>query len=175
MENEIEWGIGSRIEHESYGEGVIVENSLTHYNVWFKRRGDVEISKTDDRMTALEAKEANDSISLKEVENVMSGLLEKWADITEVVELGKRWVGGTMTLHPLDSNLASKEIPIEAFFHKIVMTRDRLRVMEQRINSHKGLNDEEKVNLQQYISRIYGSLTTFNVLFADKDDQFRGS
>ena len=79
-----------------------------------------------------------------------------------------------MILKPRDASLKSKEIPIETFFHKIVMTRDRLRVMEQRINSHKGLSGEEKVNLQQYITRIYGSLTTFNVLFDDRDYHFRG-
>ena len=79
-----------------------------------------------------------------------------------------------MILQPEDSSLQSKEIPIETFFHKIVMVRDRLRVMEQRINSSKGLNDEEKVNLQQYITRIYGSLTTFNVLFKNKENQFQG-
>jgi hypothetical protein len=78
-----------------------------------------------------------------------------------------------MTLQPGDRNLQSKEIPIEAFFHKIVMVRDRLRVMEQRINS-SDLTDEEKVNLQQYVTRIYGSLTTFNILFAEKDDYFVG-
>ncbi|MFZ1255152.1 MAG: hypothetical protein WAR77_02315, partial [Saprospiraceae bacterium] len=69
--------------------------------------------------------------------------------------------------------LKEKEIPIEKFFHKIVMLRDRLRVMEQRINS-SNLTDEEKINLQQYITRIYGSLTTFNVLFRHKEHQFVG-
>jgi hypothetical protein len=76
-------------------------------------------------------------------------------------------------LEPGDKSLKSKEIPIDGFFHKIVMVRDRLRVMEQRINSSK-LEEDEKVNLQQYITRIYGSLTTFNILFADKDDYFVG-
>ena len=78
-----------------------------------------------------------------------------------------------MILQPDDDSLKPKEIPIETFFHKIVMVRDRLRVMEQRINS-SDLNDEEKVNLQQYITRIYGSLTTFNVLFKHKEDSFVG-
>ena len=100
--------------------------------------------------------------------------MKNWSDITQLIPLGSKWEGGMMILKPRDASLKSKEIPIETFFHKIVMTRDRLRVMEQRINSHKGLSGEEKVNLQQYITRIYGSLTTFNVLFDDRDYHFRG-
>jgi hypothetical protein len=100
-------------------------------------------------------------------------ILTQWSDISQTVDLGDKWIGGSMILRPGDDNLKDKEIPIEAFFHKIVMVRDRLRVMEQRVNS-SALNDEEKVNLQQYITRIYGSLTTFNVLFREKDDYFVG-
>ena len=79
-----------------------------------------------------------------------------------------------MELRPSNISLKSKEIPIETFFHKIVMLRDRVRVMEQRINSHPLMNDEDKVNMQQYITRIYGSLTSFNVLFKNADQQFVG-
>ena len=89
-------------------------------------------------------------------------------------KIGSRWIGGEMILQPADMAQQAKVIPVEAFFHKIVMVRDRLRVLEQHINSSKKLDDADKVDLQQYITRIYGSLTTFNVLFAEPDDCFRG-
>jgi len=104
----------------------------------------------------------------------VKGILRKWSDLQEVVPLGDRWVGGTVIIKPKDPHLQPKEIPIDDFFHKIVMLRDRLRVLEQGINSNSKLSDEDKVNLQQYITRCYGSLTTFNILFKIKDHQFVG-
>lgn len=92
----------------------------------------------------------------------------------EHVPLGDRWQNGMMLLQPADKTLKPKEIPIDDFFHKIVMLRDRLRVLEQNINISKNLSDEEKVNIQQYITRCYGSLTTFNVLFKNKEHWFVG-
>jgi hypothetical protein len=100
-------------------------------------------------------------------------ILRHWSDISEVVDLGDRWDGGTMILKPGDDSLKPKEVPIEQFFHKIVMVRDRLRVMEQKVNASK-LTDEDKVDIQQHITRIYGSLTTFNVLFKHKEHLFVG-
>ncbi len=104
----------------------------------------------------------------------LARILRLWGEVTDVVPLGDRWVGGTMILQPADKSQKPKELPIEVFFHEVVMLRDRIRVMEQQINAHKKLSDEDKVNLQQYITRIYGTLTTFNVLFKNKEHWFVG-
>jgi hypothetical protein len=89
-------------------------------------------------------------------------------------ELGGRWQGGEMILKPGKEGTADKHVPLEALFHKIVMIRDRLRVLEQKVNGHPNLSDEDKVQMQQYVTQCYGSLTTFNVLFADRRDSFVG-
>lgn len=96
--------------------------------------------------------------------------LEKPADFAG--QLGLRWHKGKMVLHPADPTLQTKEVELETFFHKVVMVRNQLRVLEQKINAHEKLSEAEKVEMQGYITRCYGSLTTFNVLFKEKEDQF---
>ncbi len=90
------------------------------------------------------------------------------------VPLAGKWEGGTVRLIPADEKLQAKDLPIDALFHKVVMVRDRLRTLEQKINTHPKLTDTDKVDMQQYVTRCYGSLTTFNVLFKEKADQFVG-
>lgn len=166
-------GIGSRVKHPAYDEGVILEVDVAAYKCCFMQFGLKHVGKDYNGWEVIEAIEHTASVSFTEAEKSLAKILQSWMGVSEKVELGDKWDDGVMILKPGDDSLKSKEIPIDIFFHKIVMVRDRLRVMEQRINSSK-LTDEEKVNLQQYITRIYGSLTSFNVLFKYKDDHFRG-
>lgn len=167
-------GIGTRVKHASYGQGIICQIGLTGYMISFFEGGLREIERDADLEIMEIVETANNMITFEEVEDALLKILERHTDVAPVIPLGDRWKGGLMVLEPKDENLAVKEIPIETFFHKIVMMRDRLRVLEQNINSHKSLSDEEKVNLQQYITRCYGSMTSFNILFREKDDHFKG-
>jgi len=172
-----ELSVGSRVDHPRYGEGIVSKNNLTAYEIFFEHGGKMEITKRNTDLTVLTKNEdaPKSGISITEIEKVISYVLDKYASLNEVVPLGEKWVGGTMLLQPANKSLQPKEIPVEVFFHKIVMLRDRLRVLEQNINSNSVLTDEEKVDLQQYITRIYGSLTTFNILFNDKEHYFVGA
>jgi hypothetical protein len=89
--------------------------------------------------------------------------------------IADRWTGGQLVMKPGKAGTQEKTVPIEAFFRKIIAVRDRLRVLEQRINSHPKLADEDRLQLQEYITKAYGSLTTFNVLFAEGEDRFVGT
>lgn len=166
-------GIGSRVKHPAFGDGVVISIDVIAYRVCFITYGIKLVGKDYQAWEIIDRVEAEDKVSFTEAEKSLVKILKTWSDITEIVPLGDKWKNGVMILKPDDSSLKPKEIPIDTFFHKIVMVRDRVRVMEQRINA-SDLSDEEKVNLQQYITRIYGSLTTFNILFRNKEDQFVG-
>src|SRR6476660_701927 len=168
-------GIGTRLQHTHYGPGVIVGIRYATYLISFIHKGIIEVGKTDDELDDIQPENVSEEIETNsEVEKSLLKILRLWGSVSEVVKLGEKWIGGKILLQPQDASLKPKEIPIDAFFHKIVMARDRLRVLEQNINSHKKLSDEEKVNLQQYITRVYGSFTTFNVLFKNKEHWFAG-
>ena len=168
-------GIGTRLQHPQYGPGVIVGVRLATYLISFISDGIKEIDKNDDKLEEIIPENVTVELeTTSDVEKSLLKILRLWSDASEIVPLGDRWKGGTMLLQPADKTQKAKEIPIDVFFHKIVMLRDRLRVMEQQINANKLLSDEDKVNLQQYITRIYGTLTTFNVLFKNKENWFIG-
>lgn len=168
-------GIGTRLQHTQHGPGVIIGVKYATYLISFINTGIKEIDKTDSNLDEIIPENVTAEIETSsELERSLLKILRLWGDVTEKVPLGDKWTGATMLLQPADKTLKPKEIPIEDFFHKIVMLRDRLRVLEQNINSNKKLSDEEKVNIQQYITRCYGSLTTFNVLFKNKEQWFVG-
>ncbi len=166
-------GIGSRINHAEYGKGVVTNVSSKEYWVTFIENG-LETIAIDSEFEVIEhAENEVDTVSFYDVEQSLLSILKKWNGLGEPVAIGDKWKGGNMKLTPGQAGLAAKDVPIDVFFHKIVMLRDRLRVMEQKINA-SNLEEIEKVELQQYITRIYGSLTTFNVLFKSQNDYFVG-
>ncbi len=168
-------GIGTRLQHIQHGPGVIVGIKYATYLISFINVGVKEIDKTDTNLEEIIPENVSAEVETQsEVEKSLLKILKMWGGITENVPLGDKWHGGMMLLQPADKSLKPKEIPIADFFHKVVMLRDRLRVLEQNINSHKKLSDEDKANIQQYITRCYGSLTTFNVLFKNKEQWFVG-
>ncbi len=168
-------GIGTRLQHTQYGPGVIAGIRYATYLISFINHGRKEIDKTDPKLDEIIPENVTAEIEThSDVERSLLKILRLWGGVTENVPLGDKWSGGVLLIQPADKSLKPKEIPIADFFHKVVMLRDRLRVLEQNINSHKKLNDEEKANIQQYITRCYGSLTTFNVLFKNKEHWFLG-
>ncbi len=170
--------IGMKVKHPAYGAGSVKTISERTVDISFDD-GSVRTVSPDG--SALQPAEAQVEVSGLEVsleqfiEQVAGKVVEELGlekPDQLVQELGRKWNGGKMMLHPKDESLQPKEIPMETFFHKVVMMRNNLRVLEQKINSSDTLNEGEKVELQQYITRCYGSMTTFNLLFADKKSYF---
>ena len=170
---------GDTIKHPLYGKGTVIKVEATFFTLNFPNRGNMDISKRTEDLEWIPASEnviesSEEELTYSKLESTLRNLLNNFSDIQQIVPIGEKWQGGTLILQPADKSLKPKEIPIETFFHKIVMVRDRIRVMEQQINSHQQLSDADKVDLQQYITRMYGSLTTFNVLFKDTNHYFVG-
>jgi len=166
-------GIGSRINHSEFGIGVVTNVTSNHYWITFIEKGLETITIDDPKFEIIELIEDEvDTVSFFEIEKSLRNILQKYSDASQIVHLADKWKGGKIILEP-GTATQNKEIPIDTFFHKIVMVRDRLRVMEQKINT-SNLEEIEKIDLQQYITRIYGSLTSFNVLFKLQDDYFIG-
>lgn len=175
MMDQLNLGIGTRLQHTHHGQGVITGVRYATYLITFLNHGTKEIDKNDPNLDEIIPDNITEEIETSsEMEKSILKILRLWNGFSEIVPLGDKWKGGTMILQPADKSQKSKEIPVDVFFHKIVMLRDRLRVLEQQVNAHKQLSDEDKVNLQQYITRIYGTLTTFNVLFRNKEQWFVG-
>jgi len=166
-------GVGSRIKHPEHGMGVIIHVHKRAYDVGYIDKG-IKAMLRDTHVEVIEAMPSEYDVSFTEAEDALIKILREWSDVTEVIHIAEKWEGGTLLMQPKDKSMQGKEVPIETFFHKIVMLRDRLRVLEQKVNAHNKLTDSEKVEMQQYITRIYGSLTTFNVLFKLKADYFVG-
>lgn len=166
-------GIGSRINHSEYGKGVVTNVTSKHYWVTFIENGLETIDLDSDFEVIEAAEDLVDAVSFSDVESSLVQILKKWSDTSEVVPIADKYKGGKLILEPADTNMKAYELPIDKFFHKIIMVRDRLRVMEQRINA-SDLDEQGKIDLQQYITRIYGSLTSFNILFKSKSHNFVG-
>lgn len=166
-------GIGSRINHSEYGKGVVTNVTSQHYWVTFIENG-LETIDLDSEFEVVEVADGDvDTVSFSEIESSLVQILKKWSDVSEVVPIADKYKGGKLILEPNDASLKPYELPIDTFFHKITMVRNRLRVMEQRVNA-SDLDEQGKIDLQQYITRIYGSLTSFNILFKSNTHNFIG-
>ena len=169
--------VGLRIRHPQYGLGTVKTIGEKSAEIRF----DDALRTVEPELSGITTAEPGISISgleqpLKQfvastIESVIDRLGYEKPDVV-IEQLGPRWHKGKMVLHPADPTLQTKEVPLEVFFHKLVGVRNQLRVLEQKINGHPSLSDGDKVEMQQYITRSYGSLTTFNLLFKQKEDQF---
>ena len=177
MEN---FHVGQVVYHNSFGTGRVVniDDQQGKVVVNFIKAGPKFFTQdeADEELSAAppvepEGEDDMDKDELKEA--IRQVLLEE--GLVGVTPLGERWAGGEMLLKPGKPGMQEKSVPIETFFHKVVMVRNQLRVLEQNINSSASLTDSEKIDMQQYITRCYGSLTTFNVLFSEKKDWFIGA
>ena len=170
--------IGMRVRHPQYGTGTVKSISEITAEIQFDSGDKRAVAPEQGGLEPAEPQISASGLNLplkQFVEQTVAATVDKLGlqkPETIVEKLGVRWHSGKLVMHPADPALQTKEVPLEIFFHKIVMIRNNLRVLEQKINGHEKLTDGEKVEMQQYITRSYGSMTTFNVLFKEKEDQF---
>jgi len=169
--------VGMKVRHPQYGVGTVKTISEHTAEIRF----DDAQRTVEPHAASLEPAEPQIAISglatplakfLEETVAATVAALGLQKPDTFLSELGPRWHHGKLVMHPADPSLQTKEVPMEVFFHKVVMMRNQLRVLEQKINAHEKLSDADKVEMQQYVTRCYGSMTTFNILFRSKEDQF---
>ncbi len=169
---------GQVVYHAGFGTGRVVNVDGERIIVNFVKVGAKffthSTAESELSFEPFEDNEEDDGMDVNALKDALREVLRE-EGLVGAIAMGEKWEGGEMLLKPGRQGLQEKSVPIDSFFHKIVMVRNNLRVLEQNINSSEKLTDEEKVNLQQYITRCYGSLTTFNVLFAEKKDWFVGA
>lgn len=171
-----EIAIGARVKHPTMGVGVVYDIDAHTVHIFFREHGEQQISRSFEGLVTIApgVEIGQEPLDMEHVKDALREVLEELQMPQRPIEMARRFEGGMLEIKPRDASLKGKELPIEDFFHKIVMIRDRFRVLEQKINAHDKLSEQDKVELQQYITRCYGSLTTFNILFEDKEDHFVG-
>jgi hypothetical protein len=166
------FGIGTIVRHLQFGIGRVVAHEPGQYVIVFRGGDTRRVSLGFD---GLEVEERKGDPEMDRIRQAVRDVLgdNGWIDVD--LELSSRWAGGTLRLLPGKAEVQAKDVPIEVFFKKIVGIRDRLRVLEQKINAHPVLAPEEKLEMQGHITRCYGSLTTFNVLFGAEGSRVHGT
>ncbi|HEX8279780.1 MAG TPA: hypothetical protein VF551_00260 [Chthoniobacterales bacterium] len=169
--------IGMKVLHPRYGVGVVRALTQQTAEIAFDDAprtvapASSDLTSAEPTATLTDQQIPLEALIRQTAEAVVEALGLQKSD-TIVEGLANRWQRGTLIMQSADTSLQAKEVPLETFFHKIVMIRNNLRVLEQKVNASDKLSDADKFDMQQYITRCYGSLTTFNVLFKNKDDQF---